>query len=260
MGIKKEKLRIALAQIQEDKSGCFLSNSFLDLGFPLPNIAERINKPMFFKSIQYIHNDVWNIETIIKKLSWMRDLWSKEQIDNIQWFLFASSDIKYFHVEFRSIFDYLAKAIKEVAEFPNQVPESFNDLRKWVPNPNNAGKLDSDIVRIVQSCMWFDEMKDIRDIIVHRGAETMTFLIKYKITFQVHQGLENKISIPEIMHNPFVVDFELYAGLYLGYLFSYLEEISEPFYRLLDLEEIKGKSRSLHPGLKIVRDWIERVS
>jgi hypothetical protein len=260
MAIDKNKLRIALSQIHEDEMGLFLTNSFLDLGCQLPNIIEKTNKPLFFKNIQYLHDDIWNIESIFLKSSWMRNLWSQGQIEDMEWYFFATSDINYFHIEFRSIFDYLARVIGETSNLPEKVSRSFEILKNWILKSRNIIKIDSNLRRIILSCEWFNDMREIRDSIVHKGAETMPFFTKYRITFQVHQGLKNKISIPEIMYNPNVVDFELYAGLYIGYLLSYLEEISELFYRLLDLEKTESKSKSYHPGLKTVRDWIERVS
>jgi hypothetical protein len=259
MAIDKNKLRIALSQIREDEMGYFLSSQFIDLMHPLPNIAERINKPRLFKCLQYIQDDLWNLETIALRLKWQKELCINDEIDEDLWLLFAAADISFFYIEFRSIFDYLAKVIGEISDLPDQIPSSYEKLENWIIKSDNAKKLDNELAQIVQSCTWFDETKEIRDSVVHRGATTLVFRERSKILFQVHQGLKNKISIPEVMDNPYVVNFELYAGLYLGYLIAYLEEISKPLYRLLNLNETGGRAKSYHSGLKVVHDWIESV-
>ena len=46
--------------------------------------------------------------------------------------------------------------------------------------------------------------------------------------FQVSgEGYSNIVNIPEVMYNENVADFELYAGMYYGYLIAFLESFSE---------------------------------
>ena len=261
MAIDKQKLKTALSLIHNDGRGYFLSGQFVDL-FSIVHI-KSIENVGFHKLNRYLHflqENMWNLETIVLKLAWEKDLWSKEKLDNIAWMMFAKCDINYFHVEFRSLFDHLTKLVSTVSDSPGQVKSrSFHKLKNWLAKSDqNVRKLGRDLAKLVLSCGWFDDLKTIRESIIHKGGFTLVFLEKNRILFQVHEGISRKVLIPEVMFNENVVDFELYAGLYLSYLLAYLEEISEAISNRLDLKSM-GNPRNYHSGLRILNDWIKQV-
>lgn len=61
------------------------------------------------------------------------------------------------------------------------------------------------------------------------------------------------------MYNENVVDFELYAGLYIGYILIYLEEFSELINKHLNLNRFDSKAKSYHTGFRITCEWIAKI-
>lgn len=260
--IATNQLNTALLTIHEDEKGYFCSGQFVDLWTHV-HINVILGKiPKKFQDLnnylKFIHQDIWNIETIALRLKWQKDLWNRGELNDSLWMSFAASDIDLFHVEFRSIFDYLAKIISLISDSPGQSRgKSFEKLKGWLAkSSNNSKKLGEDLAQLVRSCAWFDELRRVRDSIIHKGGFTLVFPEKDKILFQLING---KILGPEIMFNENVVNFELYAGLYIGYLIAYLEEVSQLVYKRLNLQRIGSNAQSYHPGLQVVRDWIKQV-
>lgn len=260
MAIDRGKLRATLSVIHKDERDHFSSGRFVDL---LTIIHIKSIQDVKFRKLnrylKFLQQHIWNLETIVLKLAWQRDLWSKGRLDEINWMMFAKCDINYFHVEFRSLFDHLPKIMSIVSDSPGQIKSrSFQKLRNWLAKSDkNVRKLGKDLAQLVLSCEWFDDLKAIRESLIHRGGFTLVFLEKDRILFQVHEGISRKVLIPEVMFNKNVVDFELYAGLYLGYLIAYLEEVSEIILNRLNLKSM-GNPRSYHSGLRVVSDWIKQ--
>jgi hypothetical protein len=105
---------------------------------------------------------------------------------------------------------------------------------------------------------WFYQVRDYRDNIIHRGADTIVFYVKWKIVFQTHMGAQNLINIPELMYNSNTVDFELYGAVHYGYLLDYLEEIAEVIYKRLGLERTADAWVS-GPDLIVLKGWLENA-
>jgi len=61
------------------------------------------------------------------------------------------------------------------------------------------------------------------------------------------------------MSSRWTVDFEKYSALYISYLFDYLEEFSQIVSRRLSMPQNDHHTKIRHPGLKILRNWIEAL-
>jgi len=261
MEIDKQRLKAALSIIHEDKKGYFSSGRFASAVSDMIDMRAQLHE--LDEYLKYILMDTWNLETISLRIAWQRSLWTQKQLEESLWSIYTSCDISFFHVELRSVFDYLAKIIITLSDsyLPSKIRKgSFRTLRQWVfKEDDNAQKLGRDLARIVQSCGWFDSLRAYRDSIVHRGDHILIFPHEDRILFQIYQGVQGRIRIPEIMFDKNVVDFELYAGLYIGYLMAYLEEFSEMLYkRCLKKTPIIG-AQIYHPGFQVVSDWIKQV-
>ena len=265
MPIDKEKLKVAISIFQKAEEGYICPSELVKLQINVSlNIKLGEKLPLISSFLQYISQDISNIETITDRLAWERDLWSNGQIDVGAWMEYAQCDIDLFHIELRSIFDYLAKILKRVSVNPEEVPDGgFNDLKNWLTKSDeNAEKLGKDLAKLVSSVDWFENIKNVRDTNVHRGGMTLVFLEKGRILFQVYKGYDNLISIPEIMFNENVVDFELYAGMYYGYLIAFLEGASRMIEKRLPPRKSTygaGNPRRMYRELPAVCIWIERL-
>lgn len=207
----------------------------------------------------FAHRDLWNIGAIIKRLDWQNNVMRKNDPDNSLWRSFAPCDIDLFHVEIRSLFDYLAQIIGLISDSPGQVPESFHKLRNWIVKGDNRQRLGDDLAQLALSCDWFDDMREVRNTIVHGGGFTMVFPEQNRILFQIYKGIRTSIKTPEIMYNENVVDFELYAGLYIGYLIAYLEKVVATIETRLNINTLTDRTKGYCPGVSVMQDWINKV-
>lgn len=254
--INTKRLTLALATIRGDDSGqLYSSGRFVDLvGLPLSmNSGSLVNFEKLTSYLHYIHQDIWNLQTIALRMNWQQHMLSEDRIEVIRASTFTACDIDLFHVQYRSLFDQVAKLIGVLSGKSGQLPESFNKLRNWMQG--NSDRVDPEVRQLILTCDWFDLIKETRDSIVHHSGQTMVFPSEGRILFQVHAGYKNKVMIPEIMFNDNVVDFEMYAGMVLGYLISYLEEICHLIESRFKPEKIEG-GRSYHGGLAVVKNWI----
>jgi hypothetical protein len=263
--IDKQRLSVALSTIKIDADGRFYSaGDFLNLSIDLKiGIAQGGSVPAKLQEhLAYIKQDNWNLQTLCRRLDWQKRATSEGKIDDLLSSSFAACDINLFHVQFRSLFDYLAKVINLISDKPGQVPsDSFEQLYNWVERvESNRQRIGDDLARIVASCDWFKDLRGVRNSIVHFGGETVVFPETDRILFQVYDGFRNRhIHFPEIMFNENIVDFELYSGLLIGYLITCLEEVSLAIRRRLDVKHFGGDVRSYHGGLPVIRNWIEKV-
>jgi hypothetical protein len=65
------------------------------------------------------------------------------------------------------------------------------------------------------------------------------------------------INIPEITVNYDFLTFEPFAGIYTGYLISFLEDLSKLVYQEFGSHLLDNESKNYHPGFMIIRTWIE---
>jgi hypothetical protein len=265
MPIRKDHLKTVLSTVQKVNGSYAIRNDFVRLFMNIIlNKQLGVELPSIDSFLDYIRQDIRNIETISTRLAWQRELWLKEQLDALYWMDYAKCDIDLFHIEVRSIFDYLAKIIRRVSDKPKEVPDKgFSVLRTWLTkSQDNQKRLGKDLTDLVLSVDWFEEVRNVRDVNVHKGGATMVFLEKGRILFQVWKGFEKLISFPEIMYNENVVDFELYAGTYFGYLIAFLEQASRSIEKRLPPRKSEfgaGNPTIAYRELPAIYTWIERI-
>ena len=261
--INKQRLNVALKVVHKNDDGrLFYNGRFINLmnnmrisaALGMNNLREMLNYT------SYLHQDFWNLLTIALRLDWQKGLVSKGELNDVLGSQFAACDIDLFHVQYRSLFDHLAKFIGLLSGKPQSMPDSFRKLRERVDRLKDSGTLDEQLAEIIGSCEWFSDVRDARDSIVHKDGQTMVFPEDGRILFQVHERFRNKVNLPEAMFNENIVDFELYAGLLIGYLLGYLEEVAEIADARLEMKRFSGEPKSFHGGLSIVHTWIEKAA
>ena len=262
--ININRLNCALSTIHKENKEMFQSGKFYEL---LSKVHVKASTKHSLRKLLITLSSIWQYlgiiyDDILQLYHWKK-LYNQKRLDKELWRRFAEINIKHFYVDYRSLFDFIAKAIGLVSDSPGQIPKkSFNDLKKWIENnPNRVEKLGKDLADVVMSCDWFEDLKNVRDSILHKGDLVLVFPDKDKILFQIHdKNLNSKILEPKIiMNNENVAVFELYAGLYIGYLIAYLEEVSEVIISRLNLSIKKLTSKSCHGSLHIIYKWIEKV-
>ena len=201
MRLVKEKIVSAHALIHEADDSFYHAGSFVDLQsricFGTPS-NPTLSIPC--RVLTHITQDIWNLETLVFRLNWQKELFSGNQLDKSLWIQFAACDVDLFHVQLRSIFDYLAKLILLFAAKSGQVDTemSFRELQEWLKrNRGNAKRLGVDLATVVADCDWFGVLRDVRDSIVHRGGMVLVFPQQGRILFQVNEGFRNRFILTE---------------------------------------------------------------
>lgn len=212
----------------------------------------------------YADRDWWTLLTILSKTEWMKSLHAAGEIDQGQWMYFAATEIDFFHVRFRSLLDHLAALLSRCATRPQTVPEKFFDLKKFLDNPKKKqlfGSLADDVLGLLNDAGWAEDVRTVRDSIVHFGADTLVFPDEHDILFQVHRRQSRLVLLDRVMHNENIVDFRKYAALTLGLLLLWRERAAGVLRRGFDLELDKpNEGWNHHPGLAHLQDWSTLLS
>lgn len=259
--VDRQLLNIALATIHEDESGGPFCSGLFDkllLDLHVSYIQEEDKYKDIFFLFELVHRDVWTLETIIQRTAWQKWMIASGALDPEVGILYAACDVNLFHVQYRSLFDRLAKIIGVLSGTPRTMPSSFRKLRDWVGRPENEQRIDGQLAQFITSCHWFSDLRGIRDSIVHWHGQTSIRLQDDKVLFQVH-GLNHSVPLPKVLFHENSVDFELYSGLFIGYLLAYLESLAAITRQKLNLREYKGEPRNYSGGLRFLRAWIGRL-
>lgn len=212
----------------------------------------------------HVDRDWWTLLTIISKIQWMKDSHVEEDLDDLAWMHFAATEIDFFHVRFRSMLDQVATLLARCGAHPKSVPQKFFDLRHFLENAAKRasfGPLGEAIHAVMQQTSWADDVKRVRDDIVHRGASTLVFSDQADILFQIHQREKRLVLLEGVMHNENIVDFRRYAATTLGALLLMLEDLA-PMIRagFCVPNEGPGQGWNRHGGLKLLRDWLQMIA
>jgi hypothetical protein len=159
----------------------------------------------------------------------------KNGMDDDSWFHFIKSDIHAFHVELRSVFDTIALIIADRLESRRSGKlDSFRKLRDMVSNSSDKKNILPPIYsRLVSECDWFDQMRDLRDAIMHQNKDAwVRWRTDGHIVFALSHGsrlklmnLEDNACLRHFLWQNLIL-FAPYAGYYFGRLIAFLNRLS----------------------------------
>jgi len=214
---------------------------------------------LYFQTMHIIQ-DIWNISTIIKRLSWMREKACQDDYLRQMWMFFAGVDIEIFHIELRAIMNYVAELISEYTNKKGVVPTSFRKLYQWLPrNSENQKILGEDFTNLIVSAKWFPDILNIRDMLIHQGAFTLVFgKPEDGILFQIYRdGYRELISKDFYILKENIASFERYAALYISQLLLFLEQFAKIFRNKLSFTSDIKDSRISAAGFDVLIQWID---
>jgi hypothetical protein len=128
--------------------------------------------------------------------------------------------------------------------------------------------MDGDLSKLVKECDWHPYVCNIGVGIQGDGDESIVKSESNEIMFDVYAlGCGPTSNVwTSIIHSPFPLqkyrgytNFYLFAGVYVGYLFWYLEELSKAILKRLNVNDLDSKSIFCHPGLALIYNWIKLV-
>lgn len=252
-----------------DGQGTYLFGSLVNIqtNIHLLAVKSQIEQKhsFIYHNLSHITQDFWNIGILIARIEWTRQ-YAVEHPDFLDaWRAFVSVDIGQFHVEYRSIFDYAASTLRLTAKSPNSVPQKYGKLYEWTKKGlenNRIGQLGRSAANLILSSSWFMDFRDIRDAMVHRGANTFVFGVPEDGT--LFQIFDPDYSSKRVQGNIFLVnenvaDFELYSAFWLTHLLLFLEDFATIISESLGLELFPG-SKLYSRGLNVTRHWMDKLA
>lgn len=256
-----EILEKALAMFDEDDKGCYMACGFFGLGLEIMRAhhAGKLKDGRFVPIAELLNRitfDLWNVSTLVERLEWSR--LSALSVPHIreQWRQYTAVDIDHFHTEVRSIMDYLAQAVGHAVGRPGNIPGSFRKLRRRIDNYREI--IPPTIIDLIAAATWFDEIRAVRDAIVHKGALTLVFENpKDGILFQVvRPGTANMIVHQALQYNQNVVRFDRYCAYYFAHVVWFLEGMFSSMTSEIGLSQHNLNARSYSLGNSVIRGWM----
>ena len=246
-------IQSSLSHLGLDEHGCFISTSLFDLGVNfLVNLKSEHRE--ISRAIRSLQHDLWQVSALTSRLTWMREMLVDGQLHEASWRSYCHLDIEQFYVQLRSALDYLAVVISESAPKKGQLPRSFTGLRNYAQKHPN--RLDPEIRTIICGSDWFDDLRTIRDSLVHEGAEPMVFSGKDDwLLFQVHgENLKNLVTTPFMLHNENVAYFQRFAAWSFAHTIFTLDQVGAHISRKYKHEIAVGPAKSY--DFSILRLWL----
>ncbi len=252
----------ALAQAIHKAGDGHYTSSVFDRLFGVAHVAHATSEASHFpyRHLVEAREHFQHLITLVYKIGWLADRRAADELDELTWTYFCASDILTFHTVIRSLLDEVSAMASRLGAQRGVPDKGFHKLRKWVINGAKSDEvLGKALAESVKGCDWFDDLRDIRDDLVHRSARAIVLLEPNRVLFQVHLGTSPKIFIPPVMFNANVVDFTTYAALLMARLATFLDRFAAAvFVAAQYLSEEKDESiQSFHMGLVVLKTWLD---
>jgi hypothetical protein len=96
---------------------------------PAPNVSRPGALDRLTLATRSIVQNQWNMLTVTERLDWMRAQADTDEHIGSRWYCYASADIEFWHVNFRSLLDQVGLMVSELANAKCQVAgDSFRKL------------------------------------------------------------------------------------------------------------------------------------
>jgi hypothetical protein len=195
----------------------------------------------------------------------MFDDWRDGRLQDRLWREYASLDVYAFHMLQRSLFDNVQLAAKAI---PSDLPRSasFEDMQNKVINdPKFASALGSRLCATVRERHVFKPLREIRNQLIHYGADASVFYVANRYCFQVYRKADSLITFGLSRDNANVADFRIYAGAVYGYLLGFLESFARIAFSELEIEhpnpsfelDCLGRCTYSGFGMQTAKRWAE---
>ena len=264
MLVDVDALRHHLESINIDPEGPWVWGPFEELttGVLLARARGGDHLDPIRRELRAVANRLVDVRTVPAKLNWMLGQRDDGHLEPYAWMFFASSDVDSFLLTMRSLFDHLGSVVQLAATKPGSVPpSSFRALREWcLKGPDRADELlGAEIAAAVRECDWFMQLRDLRDDLVHRDAETIVFPEVPGIAVQIYKGAHNLLDEAALIRDDGLVGFDRLVAATTARLHALLGTLSAEVAARIGVEDDGAPGRSQHSGLAIIRDWTDEL-
>jgi hypothetical protein len=266
--INRKELIRALTTFHTDKDGALYSTGeFLEASISL-RIQEPSSDSQQVAGIRRRFSattwDFWYISTVLHRMTFVKGLRKNDQLSLVPSFFYLQCDVDSFLVKYRSIFDHFAQIIRLLSDSSGQWPGnneqiSFRELRHWAER--NPQRIAPKLKKLTKKPQHFDQIRILRDSLVHSDGQTMASIVENRIVFQIHKNGFHKVllNMPEVMYNENTVDFEIYASVLIAALINFREDLGRVVKSVLNLDDKTSKPQEKHLGMEIMKDWMEHA-
>lgn len=262
MLVNSDALRQLRAAIQLDVGAPRVAGAFEQLGVKV-HVARALGRRDLegvYSELNAVSNRLADLRTIALKLDWMLGQRASGELDSVLWAMFASSDVNAFLTNVRSLFDHLARAMRAVAPQPGGIPRfSFEDLRKWSlrDDLDHGAQLGARLHQLIVGCEWFEELRALRDQLIHHDALTIVAPEEPGIVMQVYRRAQKLIDEPALLASPNAARFERLAAATMAQLHVLLDQSAVAISDLVGAGQYEGSAQSIHYGLAVVAEWTD---
>ena len=248
-------LETATNAIKTDSTGPYLHGAYSSLYSAVIIPPARELAPVALRSaISRVTEDLWDALTIVWRVEWQRGMKREGHLDDTKWMYFVGTDVRELHVALRAFYDSLCILIRPVLEKPGQVPlDSFRKLKQWIEKPGNDERIGSDLATEISAAKWFDDLRSVRDGLVHNGARPLVFPQIERIGFQVHRRNWEGLALEGVMINENVVDLELYSTVQIAQAIGFLQRLCQLLLVRIGCPDHTENAKAYHPALGLIK-------
>lgn len=243
----------------DDHNGCYLRLKLMEYRLNRNNEKSK-NISQASRHAGFALSDIWQASILVSRIQWMHEMLLNKSIDAGDWKQYTQLDIDNFYVQLRSSLDHLAQFINYTSLKPGQIPKSFSKLRN--SSEQLKSKLNPDIYKIIKNATWYDELKAIRDSLVHLGSESIVFGSGNEgLLFQIHDTSNFRPMINKnfMAYNENVAYFDRFAAWAIAHTLYTFDQVGHAILTEQGQEVKYGGGRSYCPGYDTIRQWMREL-
>ncbi|MEI4768321.1 hypothetical protein WAX74_01460 [Psychrobacillus sp. FJAT-51614] len=140
-------------------------------------------------------------------------------------FRYTSLDIELFFVKYRTVIDHILETIKLYFEIPPKPKKNLWEIFEILNQKIEEHQIED--YPLLKSSLWFKDIADYRNGIVHGGSNCMVFNHDTEIIFQIFDlNFDNIINDQDYLkYEKNVYYFRYFLVVYMAYLHYFLDDI-----------------------------------
>jgi hypothetical protein len=255
-------LTASATMFASDERGCFIRCALFD--FDARSLMREFGSDPEHhearRAIRHIQRDLWNAATLVARLEWLTAMAVAGELHTEAWRSFCSLDVTHYFIALRSAMDYSCHVIDDLAPRRGQLPKSFERLKQRLGALSS--RMPPNIPDLIGNTHWFDELRAVRNALVHEGGNTLVFCEPQDgvAMFQIYNSdSEPLLSHEMLMYNEHVIRFDRFAAWSMAHFLTYLNTLGDLLSPPWDGDPRVGITQSYCFGFATLHRWLEEL-